>query len=334
MIQAKCDLGLSAQRIYQDLVTEHSFTGAYYSVRRFVRRLAPATELPFRRLECGPGEEAQVDFGKGARIVGHDGKRRKSHLFRIVLSHSRKAYSEVVYRQTTDDFLRCLENAFRQFGGVPRRLIIDNLRAAVKKADWFEPELNPKVRSFGEHYGFVFLPTRPYMPRHKGKVENGVGYAQDNALKGRVFSSLEEQNGFLREWELTVADTRIHGTTRLQVGKHFADAEREALLPLPLEPFPSYREARRIVHRDGHVEVERAYYAVPPEYLAREVWVRWDSRMVRIFNQRMLQIAVHTRQEPGRFINAAEYIAAEKITGVDTRHSMALEQSRRSTGPA
>jgi Integrase core domain len=160
-----------------------------------------------------------------------------------VLSHSRKAYSEVVYRQTTDDFLRCLESAFRQFGGAPRRLIIDNLRAAVKKADWYDPELNPKVRSFGEYYGFVFLPTRPYMPRHKGKVENSVGYAQDNALKGRIFSSLEEQNGFLREWELTVADTRIHGTTRLQVGKHFADAERETLLPLPVEPFPSYREA-------------------------------------------------------------------------------------------
>jgi transposase len=333
VIQAKCDLGLSAQRIYQDLITEHSFTGAYYSVRRFVRYLAPRTQLPFRRLECGPGEEAQVDFGKGARIAGPDGKRRKTHLFRIVLSHSRKAYSEVVYRQTTDDFLRCLENAFREFGGAPRRLILDNLRAAVNKADWFDPELNPKVRSFGEHYGTVFLPTRPYMPRHKGKVENGVGYAQDNALKGRVFSSLEEQNGFLREWELTVADTRIHGTTRLQVGKHFADAEREALLPLPLEPFPSYREARRIVHRDGHIEVERAYYAVPPEYLAREVWVRWDGRMVRIFNERMQQIAVHARQERGRFSTPHQYIAAEKITGVERGAAWLLGRVVNRLGP-
>jgi transposase len=333
LIQFQCDLGLSAQRIYQDLVTEHSFTGNYYSVRRFVRRLAPANQLPFRRLECGPGEEAQVDFGKGARIVSHDGKRRKTHLFRIVLSHSRKAYSEVVYRQTTDDFLHCLENAFRQFGGAPRRLILDNLRAAVKKADWFDPELNPKVRSFGEHYGFVFLPTRPYMPRHKGKVENGVGYAQDNALKGRAFSSLEEQNSFLREWELTVADTRIHGTTRLQVGKHFADVERAALLPLPLEPFPSYREARRIVHRDGHIEVERAYYAVPPEYLAREVWVRWDGRMVRIFNERMQQIAVHTRQERGRFSTPSQYIAAEKITGVERGTAWLLDRITNRLGP-
>jgi transposase len=333
VIQAKCDLGLSAQRIYQDLVTEHSFTGTYFSVRRFVRRLTPASQLPFRRLECGPGDEAQVDFGTGARIVGPDGKRRKTHLFRIVLSHSRKAYSEVVYRQTTDEFLRCLENALRQFGGAPRRLVIDNLRAAVKKADWFDPELNPKVRSFAEHYGFVFLPTRPYIPRHKGKVENGVGYAQDNALKGRVFSSLEEQNSFLREWELTVADTRIHGTTRLQVGKHFADAERGVLLPLPLAPFPSFREGRRIVHRDGHVEVERAYYAVPPEYLAREVWVRWDGRMVRIFSERMQQIAAHARQERGRFSTPPQYIAAEKITGVERGTAWLLGRVANRLGP-
>ena len=186
VIQSKCDLGLSAQRIYQDLATEHGFTGSYYSVRRFVHRLEPTRELPFRRLECEPGDEAQVDFGTGAPVVGPDGKRRKTHVFRIVLSHSRKAYSEAVYRQTTDDFLRCLENAFRHFGGVPRRLVLDNLRAAVKKADWFDPELNPKVRSFGEHYGLVFWPTRPYTPRHKGKVEKGVDYVQDNALKGRT----------------------------------------------------------------------------------------------------------------------------------------------------
>jgi transposase len=316
VIQSKRELGLSAQRIFQDLAAEHAFTGTYYSVRRFVRRLEPNRELPFRRLECEPGDEAQVDFGTGAPVVGPDGKRR-THVFRIVLSHSRKAYSEVVYRQTTDDFLRCIEDAFRHFGGAPRRLILDNLRAAVKKADWFEPELNPKVRSFGEHYGTVFWPTRPYTPRHKGKVEKGVDYVQDNALKGRRFASLQEQNAFLLDWELTVADTRIHGTTRRQVGKHFAEVERVALVPLPLAPFPSFHESRRTVHRDGHIEVKRAYYAVPPEYLGREVWVRWDAHLVRIFNERMDQIALHTRKEPGRFSTPPEYIAAKKISGVE-----------------
>ena len=78
-----------------------------------------------------------------------------------------------------------------------------------------------------------------------------------------------------------------------------------ALLPLPVEPFPSFREARRTVHRDGHVEVDRAYYSVPPEYLARQVWVRWDARLVRIFNDRMEPVAVHVKQEPGRFSTQA-----------------------------
>ena len=152
LILAKLALGLSAQRIYQDLTAEHDYAGSYYSVRRFVHRLEEHTPLPFRRLECAPGEEVQVDFGTGAPILV-DGHRRRTHVFRVVLSHSRKAYSEAVYRQTTEDFLGCLENAFWTFGGVPRQVVLDNLKAAVDQADWFDPDLNPKVRSFAAHYG-------------------------------------------------------------------------------------------------------------------------------------------------------------------------------------
>lgn len=329
LIRAKCDLGLTAQRIYQDLVADHGFVGTYYCVRRFVHRLEEAHDLPFRRIECDPGDEAQVDFGTGAPVVSPDGKRRKTHVLRVVLSHSRKGYSEAVYRQTTDGFLRCLEDAFRHFGGVPRRLVLDNLKAAVKTADWFDPEINPKVRSFGEHYGTVFLPTRPYTPRHKGKVERGVDYVQENALRGRSFAGLEEQNRFLRDWELTVADTRVHGTTRRHVGNHFAEVERAALLPLPAGPFPSFREARRTVHRDGHVEVDHAYYSVPTEYLARRVWVRWDARMVRVFNDRMEQVAVHVRHDPGRFSTQPVHIASEKVSGVERGAAWQLERVRR-----
>jgi transposase len=328
-IQAKLDLGLSAQRIHQDLTAEHGFIGSYYSVRRFVRQLEQTLELPFRRLECGPGEEAQVDFGSGAPLVLPDGKRRRTHVFRIVLSHSRKGYSEVVLRQTTDDFLRCLENAFWHFGGVPQRLVLDNLRAAVSKADWYDPDLNPKVRSFGRHYGVVLLPTRPYTPRHKGKVERGVDYVQENALKGRKFAGLDEQNHFLLDWERTVADTRLHGTTRRQVGAHFLTAEQPALQPLPLERFANFHEARRVVHRDGHVEVGRAYYSAPPEYLGRRVWARWDGRLVRIFNERLEQIAVHVRHEPGRFSTQSQHIAGPKISGVERGAAWLLGQVRR-----
>lgn len=317
LIQTKADQGLSAQRIWQDLRDEHSFTHSYYSVLRFVRKLAPSRQLPFRRLEKAPGEEVQVDFGTGAWLVGPDGKRQRTHVLRMVLSHSRKAYSEAITRQTTDAFVGCLENGFRHFGGVTGTVVIDNLKAAVTKADWFDPELNPKVIAFCQHYHTVMLPTKPYTPRHKGKVERGIDYVQENALKGRTFTSLEEQNGFLLEWERTIADTRIHGTTRRQVAAVFNTVEKPTLLPLPAERFPNFREAERKVHRDGHVEVERAYYSVPPEYLGRTVWVRWDGRLVRVFNTHFELIATHVRHMPGSFSTQDAHLHAAKISRVE-----------------
>jgi transposase len=326
LIQAKLDQGLSAQRIFQDLVGDHQAQVSYDSVKRFVRRLGAKTPLPFRRMECAPGEEAQVDFGTGAPLIDADGKRRKTYVFRIVLSHSRKAYSEATRTQTAEDFFRCLENAFAHFGGVPQTLVIDNLKAAVAHPDWFDPELTPKVQAFCQHYGTVILPTKPYTPRHKGKIESGVKYVKNNALKARTFQSLEEQNQFLLQWEQHVADRRIHGTTKQQVGQVFLDVERKALAPLARERFPHFHEARRKVNRDGHVEVAKAYYSAPPEYLGREVWVRWDARLVRIFNSRFEQIAMHVRHEPGRFSTQAVHVANEKISGVERGASWLLSK--------
>jgi transposase len=317
LIEAKQAQGLSARRIHHDLVTEHGAQVGYNSVRRFLRKLGWTRPLPFRRLESAPGHEAQVDFGSGAPIVGADGKRRRTHVFRIVLSHSRKAYSEATNRQTTANFLEALAYAFEHFGGVPETLVIDNLKAAVKQPDWFDPELVPKVAAFAAHYGTVILPTKPYTPRHKGKVERGIDYVQENGLKGRTFASLEEQNRHLHHWEANVADTRIHGTTRRHVGQVFREVEQAALLRLPAGRFSNFQEAQRKVNRDGHVEVAKAYYSAPTEYLGRRVWVRWDARLVRIFNHRLEQIAIHVRHEPGRFSTLGEHLAVEKISGIE-----------------
>lgn len=325
----KLDLGLSAQRIYQDLVGDHGYTGSYYSVRRLIKKLSGATPLPFRRMECEPAAEAQVDFGRGAPVVTAQGKRRGTWVFRIILSHSRKGYSEVVSRQTTDDFLRAIENAFAHFGGVPRTLVIDNLRAAVTKADWFDPELNPKVQSFCRHYGIAILPTRPYTPRHKGKIERGIGYVKGNALKGHTFTSLADQNHHLLQWESQVADKRIHGTTRQQVGKVFEEVEKPRLAPQPPARFELFQEALRHVNRDGHVQVKGAYYSAPPEYLGQHVWARWDGRMVRLFDQKMTQIAVHMQQEPGRFATAAVHIRPEKISNIEKGTTWLLQRAER-----
>jgi hypothetical protein len=297
-------------------VAGHSFTASYSSVRRFLQRLDQSRPIPFRRLEVLPGEPAQVDFGTGAPILRPDGKRRRPHVFRVVLSFSRKAYSEVVYHQTTENFLRCLENAFWYFGGVAQTIVIDNLKAAVKQADWYDPDVHPKIQSFCQHYGTVILPTKPRMARHKGKIERGIGYVQSNALKGRTFGSLAEQNAYLQNWEARIADTRIHGTTRKQVHLLFQE-ERPYLTPLPCGRFPSFEEGHRCVHRDGHIEVAKAYYSVPPEYTGRQVWVRWDGHLVRVFNSKMEPIAVHVQVESGTFQTQERHLHGKKISQVE-----------------
>jgi len=306
LIFSKLEAGLSAQRIYQDLKCESPFAGSYESVKRYVRRLCQAHPTLVERIEVQPAEEVQVDFGKGPTLVTPEGKKRKTWIFRMVLSHSRKAYSEAVLRQDTETFLRCLENAFRHFGGSSLTVNLDNLKAAVLRFDWADPELNPKLIDFARHYHITILPCLPRTPEHKGKVESGIKYVKGNGLAGRHFSSLAALNQFLQHWEQTVADVRIHGTTKQQVAKLFA-SEKPCLQPLPASLFPCFREGRRTVHRDGHVEVERAFYHVPPEYLRLDVWVRYDSREVRIFVQdkqgALKQIQVHRRQEPGQFTN-------------------------------
>ena len=300
IITPMIEQGLHARRVYQDLVAGHGFTGAYTSVRRFVAKMRSAPEGRVWRVECAPGEEMQVDFGLGAPVRRPDGKPRRSWVFRAVLSHSRKGYSEAVFRQDTESFLRVLENALRHFGGVPCLLNLDNLKAAVIRADWYDPQLNPKLADFCRHYGITPMPCRAYTPEHKGKVERGVAYVKGNALKGRVFDSLAGQNAHLSHWEEQVADKRIHGTTRRQVAAMF-DEERPHLGALPPELFSSYEEGRRRVQRDGYVEVAKAWYEAPAEYIGTTVWARWDGRMVRLLNGKLEQIALHTRLEPGGF---------------------------------
>ena len=133
-VELALEKGLHAQRIWQDLVCDYGFEGSYDCVKRYVRRTKAATPNRIWRMETLPGEEAQVDFGTGAWIKGSDGRKRRSWIFRIVLSCSRKGYCEAVFTQNTETFIRCLENAFRHFGGVVQTLCIDNLRAAVVRS--------------------------------------------------------------------------------------------------------------------------------------------------------------------------------------------------------
>jgi hypothetical protein len=175
------------------------------------------------------------------------------------------------------------EQAFRRLGGVPRVVVLDNLKEGVLRPDWYDPTLNPLYRDVLAHYGVTALPCRVADPDRKGKVEAGVGHTQRTPLKGRRFETVASGQGHLDHWEERWADTRIHGTTKRQVA--FAE-ERLYLQPLPLEPFRYYQYGERVVHLDGHVEVERAYYSVPPGRIGTTVAVQWDGRVVRLLARR------------------------------------------------
>ena len=332
LIAQKLETGLDAQRVYQDLVRDHGFPGSYYSVRRYVRHLGNRLVDPVRRIELPPAEELQVDYGVGARCKDHTGKLRKTYIFRCVLSYSRKGYTEAVTRLTTESFIRSMENAFRALGGVTKTVVFDNAKAVVKQADWHDPELNPKIILFCKHYGFVLLPTRPRTPQHKGKVERGVDYVQENCVKGMTFESIALQNQHIEQWERTIADTRIHGTTKKHVGKQFVEIEKSLLGPLPKDYFPLYEEGVRKVSRDGHIEVKGSFYSAPPEYLGCEIWVRWNDRVVRLINHRQEQIAIHARLVRGKYSTLPEHISPRKINGIE-RGSQYLLHKAKLIGP-
>jgi len=167
-----------------------------------------------------------------------------------------------------------------------------------------------------------------FAPDAKGKVEAAVKYAQNNGLKGRTFESLTAQNRFLTDWERTVADTRIHGTTRRQVTKVFVEVDQPALRALPASVFPVFEEAPRTVHRDGHVEFKRAYYSVPPEYVGHRVWVRQELRLLRIYNTRREQIALHALAEPGKFTTDPAHLHSRKRHIIERGADHLLDQCR------
>jgi transposase len=281
-IKKKLENGQHAVSIYQDLVCERGYAGSYDSIKRYIRSLKNKTPDLYARIETEPGEEAQVDFGRGAPVLVND-RYRKPWLFVMTLSNSRKSYQECVWKQDVETFISCHVNAFNFFGGMTRMIKHDNLKSAVLKAHLYEAEMNPNYLAFADHYGFIPIPCKVRTPQHKGKVESNIKYVKNNALKGKRFTSLEEQNQYLKGWNKTWASTRIHGTTKRQVNLMFRE-EQPALKPLPSDSFHFFKiGSRKVSSTDSHIEVAGAYYPVPPKYMGRSVQVHYNSRFIKVF---------------------------------------------------
>jgi DNA replication protein DnaC/transposase len=287
MIELELSRGRNAMGIWQDLVDKHGFRSSYQSVQRFVLKLRGAVSAEARVIiETKLGEEAQVDYGTGPMVRDPDsGKYRRTRLFVLTLGCSRKSVRLLVFRSSARVWAELHEKAFRRLGGVPRIVVLDNLREGVLSPDFYDPGLNPLYRDVLGHYGVTALPCKVRDPDRKGKVESGVAHAQKTPLRGKKFESLEEAQAYLDHWEERWADKRIHGRTKRQVAAMFAE-EKPHLQPLPLEPFRYYQYGERTVHIDGCVEVEAAYYGAPPGWIGRKVNVQWDAMFVRLLDPR------------------------------------------------
>lgn len=286
LIERQLRAGRHAKAIWQDLVTDHGFVAGYASVKRFARKLR-GTTVPEERvvISTPPGREAQVDYGDGPMCRHPDtGKYRRTRLFVLTLGYSRKCVRLLVWRSSSRVWAELHERAFRRLGGAPATLVFDNLKEGVLSPDVHDATLNPLFRDVLAHYGVVALPCRVRDPDRKGKVESSVGYAK-GTLRGLRFESIEDAQRYLDRWEARWADTRIHGTTKRQVAAMF-DEERPHLRPLPLHPFRYYQHGQRVVHLDGCVEVNRAYYHAPPGWIGRTVHVQWDATHVRLLDPR------------------------------------------------
>jgi transposase len=300
-IELALSRGRNAMAIWQDLVSSGGYDGGYQTVQRFVGKLRGAqTREAVGIILTAVGEEAQVDYGTGPMVRDpQSGKYRRTRLFVMTLGFSRKSVRLLVFRSSTRTWAELHEKAFRRLGGSPRVVVLDNLREGVLSPDLYDPILNPLFKDVLAHYGAVAMPCRVKDPDRKGKVESGVGHAQKTPLKGLRFESLEEAQAYLDQWEVRWADTRIHGTTKRQVAAMFAE-EKPALLPLPIEPFRFYQYGERVVHLDGCIEVEAAYYGLPPGWIGKLVKVQWDLLHVRILNPGTHQLLrEHVRQKRG-----------------------------------
>lgn len=314
-------LKLRAQRVeiaaLHQRLRERGYTGSYSSVRRFVSRLEPHLPETVVRVETKPGEEAQVDFGYAGKMLDDQGASRKAWAFVMTLSWSRHQYVEFVFDQKVGTWLRLHRNAFTFFGGAPERIVPDNLKAAIARACWHEPQAQQAYRECAEHYGFLIRPCQPGKPQHKGKVEQGgVHYVKRNFLGGRELTTVAQANQDVRVWANTTAGQRIHGTTRERPLARFA-VERGALRPLPKTAYDLAVWKRAKLHRDVHLVFDRAYYSAPFRLVGQHLWVRGGAQEVQIYTEHYELVATHTRaQTAGQWVTNPDHLPEHKVAGM------------------
>jgi transposase len=311
-----------------DRLKEQGYSGSYASVLRLARQIEPKKVETYVRKECQPGEEAEIDFGYVGMLQDAEGNLRKAWAFVMVLGWSRYAYVEFVFDQKVESWLRCHRNALTFFGGVPQRLVIDNLKSGITQAVWDDPQVQMAYRECAEHYGFLILPCRPATPEHKGKVEGGVAYVQGRFMGGRSPMSLVQANREVRQWCQTEAGMRIHGTTKAQPRRQFEAVEKKRLKALPQTPYDLAIWKKAKLHRDCHIVFEGSYYSAPFRLVGQSLWICAGTSQVRLFNEKYELVATHERaSQPGSRQTHRDHYPPEKLPGLERTRESCLAQA-------
>lgn len=272
-----------------------------------VHRTHPLPSPTVRLPDPPPGEEAQVDFFYVGRWIDPaTGQGHRLSAFLMTLAQSRHQFLYPVLGEDERNWLEAHVAAFTFLGGVPRRLVPDNLTAGIRKADRYDPRMNRAYSELTRYYGCLVDPARVRHPKDKPRVERGVAYARESFFRGRSFTSLQAMRTEAVRWAREVAGQRIHGTTGERPWAAFQQREQAALLPLPPAPWELATWTTAVVQADCHLTVARAHYSVPYRYVGRRLDVRVGERVVSIYDEATL-VTSHPRQVRGRATRLEHY---------------------------
>jgi transposase len=334
-IRAWMAQGLEAKAIYDRLSVDPAFDRSYHAVWRYVCKVRGVTANDVvMRIETDPGDEAQVDFGFAGRMWDRATQKvRRAWFFVMTLSWSRHQYVRFVFDQKVATWLDCHRRAFESFGGVPGRIVPDNLKAAILKATVDDPQVQRAYRECAEHYGFMIAPCKPRKPEHKGKVERGVQYVKGSFLRGRPYADAQHDiqlaNDDVTVWVNTIAGQRIHGTTRQKPLQRFTEGERYALRPLPDQPYEVACFKQTKLGRDSHIVWDHAHYSAPYRLLGQELLIRATVRTVEIYAEHV-RVATHSRAgQVGQWVTDKSHLPEHKNKAVASLFATKSETRQR-----
>jgi transposase len=283
----------SAAQVFQHL-SDRGFDGGYSTVKAYVRTVRPRRQPAFLTLAFAPGECAQVDWGAFGSVPVGQTQRRLS-FFVMVLCYSRMLYVEFTVSQTMEHFLACHQHAFAFFGGIPKKVMVDNLKSAVlKRALGEAPVLNAKYFDFATHSGLTIAPCNVGKGNEKGRVENGVGYVKKNFLAGLEIPDFSALNPAARHWLDTVANVRLHGETRDKPTTLWP-IERPHLRPVPLHPFDIATVSQVRASRQFRITLDTNRYSVPARYAGQALTLKTYPDRLCVYRGDQL-IARHARR--------------------------------------